>query len=78
MSRAPVYYDMKAGAHMAYYAYQHSVQQGKSSKLPITFLYIPEEEVGSPTFQAMIQDEAKKHKYVLVTEPARDGNKFVT
>jgi glutamate carboxypeptidase len=69
---------MKAGAHMAYYAYQHSVQQGKSSKLPITFLYIPEEEVGSPTFQAMIQDEAKKHKYVLVTEPARDGNKFVT
>ena len=76
--QGPGIYDMKAGAHMAYYAYQHLVRQGKSSKLPITFLYIPEEEVGSPTSQAMIEDEAKKHKYVLVTEPARDGNKCVT
>ena len=76
--QGPGIYDMKAGAHMAYYAYQHLVRQGKSSKLPITFLYVPEEEVGSPTSQAMIEDEAKKHKYVLVTEPARDGNKCVT
>ncbi len=76
--QGPGIYDMKAGAHMAYYAFQHLVRQGKSSKLPITFLYIPEEEVGSPTSQAMIEDEAKKHKYVLVTEPARDGNKCVT
>ena len=76
--QGPGIYDMKAGAHMAYYALQHLVRQGKSSKLPITFLYVPEEEVGSPTSQAMIEDEAKKHKYVLVTEPARDGNKCVT
>ena len=76
--QGPGIYDMKAGAHIAYYAFQHLVRQGKSSKLPITFLYIPEEEVGSPTSQAMIEDEAKKHKYVLVTEPARDGNKCVT
>tara|TARA_Y100000746_G_scaffold121686_1_gene104310 strand:+ start:1314 stop:2465 length:1152 start_codon:yes stop_codon:yes gene_type:complete len=76
--QGPGIYDMKAGAHMAYYAFQHLVRQGKSSKLPITFLYVPEEEVGSPTSQAMIEDEAKKHKYVLVTEPARDGNKCVT
>ena len=76
--QGPGVYDMKAGAHMAYYAFQHLVRQGKSSKLPITFLYVPEEEVGSPTSQAMIEDEAKKHKYVLVTEPARDGNKCVT
>jgi len=76
--QGPGIYDMKAGAHMAYYAYQHLVRLGKSSKLPITFLYVPEEEVGSPTSQAMIEDEAKKHKYVLVTEPARDGNKCVT
>ena len=76
--QGPGIYDMKAGAHMAYYAYQHLIRQGRASKLPITFLYIPEEEVGSPTSQAMIEDEAKKHKYVLVTEPARDGNKCVT
>ena len=54
-----------------------SSDRGKSSKPPITFLYIPEEEVGSPTSQAMIEDEAKKHN-MLVTEPARDGNKCVT
>ena len=76
--QGPGIYDMKAGAHMAYYAYQHLVRNGKPSKLPITFLYVPEEEIGSPTSQAMIEDEAKKHKYVLVTEPARDGNKCVT
>ena len=76
--QGPGIYDMKAGAHMAYYAYQHLIRQGRASKLPITFLYIPEEEVGRPTSQAMIEDEAKKHKYVLVTEPARDGNKCVT
>ena len=40
---------MKAGAHLAYYAYRHLVRQGKETKLPITFLYVPEEEIGSPT-----------------------------
>jgi glutamate carboxypeptidase len=63
---------------MAYYAYQHLVRQDEKSKLPITFLYIPEEEVGSLTLQAMIEEEATMHKYVLVMESARDGNKRVT
>ena len=68
----PGIYDMKAGAHLAYYAYRHLVRQGKETKLPITFLYVPEEEIGSPTSRGMIEEEAKKNKYVLVTEPARD------
>ena len=42
MSKALVSTTMKAGAHMAYYAYQHLVRQGKTSKLPISFLYVPE------------------------------------
>jgi len=74
----PGIYDMKSGAYMAYYAYRHLVRQGKQTPLPITFMFIPEEEVGSPTSQAAIEATAKKNKYVLVTEPAREGGKIVT
>jgi glutamate carboxypeptidase len=71
-------YDIKSGAYIAYYAYQHLVRLGQETPLPITFVYVPEEEVGSPTSQVMIEIEARKSKYALVTEPARDGGKIVT
>jgi glutamate carboxypeptidase len=74
----PGIYDMKAGAYLAYYAYRHLVRQGKQTPLPITFMYIPEEEIGSPTSRARIEATAKQNKYVLVTEPAREGGKIVT
>lgn len=74
----PGIYDMKAGAYIAHYALRHLVREGKETPLPITFLYIPEEEVGSPTSRTLIEAEAKKNKYVLVTEPAREGGKIVT
>jgi glutamate carboxypeptidase len=74
----PGIYDMKAGAYLAYYAYQHLVRSGRETPLPVTFLYVPEEEIGSPTSRATIEEEAKKHKFVLVTEPAREGGKIVT
>ena len=74
----PGIYDMKAGAYMAQHAYRHLVRQGRETPLPITFLYIPEEEVGSPTSQAVIEAEALANKFVLVTEPAREGGKVVT
>jgi glutamate carboxypeptidase len=63
---------------MAYYAYQHLVRQDEKSKLPFTLLYIPAKKVGSLTLQAMIEEEATMHKYVLVMESARDDNKRVT
>jgi glutamate carboxypeptidase len=74
----PGIYDMKGGAHLAYYAYRHLVRTGMETTLPITFLYIPEEEIGSPTSRAVIEREALENKYVLVTEPAREGGKIVT
>ena len=76
--QGPGIYDMKAGAYIAYYAYQHLARSGRRSRLPVTFFYVPEEEVGSPTSRAAIEAEAQKHKYVLVTEPAREGGKCVT
>jgi hypothetical protein len=36
------------------------------------------EEIGSPTSRTLIEAEGGKAKYVLVTEPARDGGKIVT
>jgi glutamate carboxypeptidase len=74
----PGIYDMKAGGYIAYYALRHLIRQGKKTRLPVTFLFIPEEEVGSPTSRARIEAIAKDHKYCLVMEPGRDGDKVVT
>jgi glutamate carboxypeptidase len=74
----PGIYDMKAGGYIAYYALRHLIRQGKKSRLPVTFLFIPEEEVGSPTSRERIERVARGHKYCLVMEPGRDGDRVVT
>ena len=74
----PGIYDMKGGAHLAFYAFRHLVRQGRRTTLPITHLYVSDEEVGSPTSRALIEAQARNAKYVLVTEPAREGGKIVT
>jgi glutamate carboxypeptidase len=73
----PGLFDMKGGAYLALEAFRQVAQQ-KTAKLPITFVFTPDEEVGSPTSRAVIEAEAKNARYVLVTEPARDGGKIVT
>lgn len=74
----PGIYDMKSGAYLAFYAYRHLVREGAETPLPITFMFVPDEEVGSNTTREMIERAARNAKYVLVTEPARDGGKIVT
>ncbi|MCW5752215.1 MAG: M20/M25/M40 family metallo-hydrolase [Alphaproteobacteria bacterium] len=74
----PGIYDMKGGAYLAYYAYRHLVREGMETPLPITFMFVPDEEVGSTTTRELIERAARNAKYVLVTEPARDGGKIVT
>ena len=44
-----------------------------SNAIFIDGLFIPEEEVGSPTSRARIEEAARGHKYALVMEPGRDG-----
>ena len=73
----PGVYDMKAGAFIAHYAARHLHRSGLKPKLPVTFMYVPEEEIGSPYSRRLIEAAAAKAKYVLVTEPARDGGKLV-
>lgn len=74
----PGIYDMKGGAYLAFHAFRELCARGDRSPLGITHLYVSDEEIGSPTSRARIEAEGQKAKYVLVTEPARDGGKIVT
>jgi len=73
----PGIYDMKGGAYLAFAAFQALMQEGKTPPLPLRFLYVSDEEVGSGTSREHIEKCAENAKYVLVTEPARDGGKVV-
>jgi len=74
----PGIYDMKGGAYLAYHAFQRLCLDKEQAPLGITHMYVSDEEIGSPTSRALIEAEGQKAKYVLVTEPARDGGKIVT
>src|SRR3954470_24657156 len=74
----PGIYDMKGGAYLAYHAFAQLCAANARTPLGITHLYVSDEEIGSPTSRALIEAEGDKAKYVLVTEPARDGGKIVT
>jgi glutamate carboxypeptidase len=74
----PGIYDMKGGAYLAYHAFRQLCATAERPPLGVTQLYVSDEEIGSPTSRALIEAEGRKAKYVLVTEPARDGGKIVT
>jgi glutamate carboxypeptidase len=74
----PGIYDMKGGAYLAYHAFRQLCANGAPSPLGVTQLFVSDEEIGSPTSRLLIEAEGHKAKYVLVTEPARDGGKIVT
>src|SRR3977135_3925009 len=74
----PGIYDMKGGAYLAYHAFAQLCARAGRSPLGVTQLYVSDEEIGSPTSRALIEAEGRKAKYVLVTEPARDGGQIVT
>ena len=74
----PGIYDMKGGAYLAYSAFVQLCLDREQTPLGITQMYVSDEEIGSPTSRALIEAEGQKAKYVLVTEPARDGGKIVT
>jgi len=74
----PGIYDMKGGAYLAYHAFRQLCAGPERAPLGVTQLYVSDEEIGSPTSRALIESEGLKAKYVLVTEPARDGGKIVT
>ena len=67
----PGIYDMKGGAYLICEAIKTIMGSAKQPPLPISVLLVSDEEVGSPTSREVIEEEAKRAKYVLVFEPAR-------
>jgi glutamate carboxypeptidase len=67
----PGIYDMKGGMFTAWYALAQLLRAGEAPELPVTFMFISDEEVGSPSTRARIEETARAHKYVLVPEPAK-------
>lgn len=74
----PGIYDMKGGVFLALTAARTLVEAGHQTPLPVRFLVVSDEEIGSPTSQNHIRAAAANAAHVLVTEPARDGGKVVT
>lgn len=66
--------DMKGGNYLALEAVRQLIRAGVETPLPVTVLFTPDEEVGTPSCREVIEATAAHHKFVLVPEPARpDG-----
>jgi glutamate carboxypeptidase len=74
----PGIYDMKGCVYIAMTAAATLIEAGRETPLPLRFLVVSDEEVGSPTSRPFIEAEADNARFVLVVEPARDGGKVVT
>ncbi|MGI9512801.1 MAG: M20/M25/M40 family metallo-hydrolase, partial [Anderseniella sp.] len=70
--------DMKGGNRIAIEAFMALQNADIGPHLPVTFMFTPDEEVGSPSSRQRIETEASKHKHVLVPEPLRPWGDFVT
>jgi glutamate carboxypeptidase len=74
----PGIFDMKGGNFLALEALRMLQHLGLAPALPVTFLFTPDEEVGSPSTRDLIEAEAARHKYILVPEPGRTDGGVVT
>jgi glutamate carboxypeptidase len=70
--------DMKGGNYMALEAIRQLARAGAATPLPVTVLFTPDEEVGTPSVRSLIETEASRQKYVLIPEPARPNGGVVT
>ena len=64
--------DMKGGNYVSIEAIIQLIRAGFQTPLPITVLFTPDEEVGTPSTRELIEHEAARNKYILVPEPARE------
>lgn len=74
----PGIFDMKGGNYLALDAIRQLARASFTTPLPITVLFTPDEEVGTPSTRDIIEAEAARNKYVLVPEPGRPDNGVVT
>ena len=70
--------DMKGGNYVYLDALRKLLAAGVETPLPVSVLFTPDEEIGTPATRRLIEEEAKRHKYILVPEPARpDGGAVI-
>lgn len=62
--------DMKGGNYVFLEAMRQITRAGMTTPLPVTFLFTPDEEVGTPATRGLIEDAARGQRAVLVPEPA--------
>jgi glutamate carboxypeptidase len=74
----PAICDMKGGNYVALEAIRQLARAGIETPLPVTVLFTPDEEVGTPSTRDIIEAEAARHRYVLVPEPATSEGGVVT
>ena len=74
----PAILDMKGGTFAALQAVAALKQAGAATPLPVHVLLTCDEEIGSPGTRDLILAEARRHKYILVPEPAHGGNGVTT
>lgn len=64
--------DMKGGNYISLDAIRQMIRAGLQTPLPVTVLFTPDEEVGTPSTRDLIEQEAARKKYVLVPEPGHE------
>lgn len=65
--------DMKGGNYISLEAIRQLIRAGMQTPLPVTVLFTPDEEVGTPSTRDLIEAEAARNAYVLVPEPGHDN-----
>lgn len=70
--------DMKGGNYVCVEAIRQLVRAGIETPLPVTILFTPDEEVGTPSTRDLIEWEARRNKYILIPEPALSDGGVVT
>ncbi len=78
LAYGPGIQDMKGGNYACLEAVRQLLRAGAETPLPVTVLFTPDEEVGTPSTRELIEAEAARQKYVLIPEPARpDGGAVI-
>ncbi len=78
IARGPGVLDMKGGLVVAIEALRALAEVGLLEKLPVRFVIVSEEEVGSPESQPMLQRELTGASCALVLESGRKNDMIIT
>ncbi|PZX51173.1 glutamate carboxypeptidase [Cereibacter changlensis] len=78
LAYGPGIMDMKGGNYVFLEAMRQILRAGMTTPLPVTFLFTPDEEVGTPATRGLIEDAARGQRAVLVPEPALPDGGAVT